>query len=325
MKPGKPSVRKRSRSVSRPGGKLNVILFLRRAAGTRRVDVPAPLALGALTLIVTLLVGGAFYAGVNLGERSGAVFAADSPQELRPLVAQQKAELDAIRLHVQQRVDSIAARIGQVNAHVLRLDAVGKRLVQMADLDAREFDFSVAPASGGPETPGVAPAASDITLMLDRLESRLLIRDAQMGALENLIMQRELRAQILPEGRPVKRGFISSYYGDRQDPLTGHGAFHTGLDFAGNLNDPVVSVGAGIVTFVGEQPGYGAVVEVTHGDGYVTRYAHNGRIVVKQGDTVQRGQTVAMMGSSGRSTGPHVHFEVLRAGRPVNPLTYIGG
>lgn len=304
---------------------MNVILFLRRAAGTRRVDVPAPIVIGALSLVLVCLVGGAFYAGLSLGARSGAVFAAESPAEMRRIVAQQKAELETMRQHVQQRIDSIAARVGQVNAHVLRLDAVGKRLVQMADLDSREFDFSIPPASGGPETQGVAPAAPDINFMLDGLESRLVLRDAQMGALENLIMQRELRAQILPEGRPVKRGFISSYYGDRQDPLTGHGAFHTGVDFAGNINDPVVSVGAGIVTFAGEQPGYGAVVEVTHGDGYVTRYGHNARIVVKQGDTVQRGQTLALMGSSGRSTGPHVHFEVLRAGRPVNPLTYIGG
>lgn len=304
---------------------MNVILFLRRAAGTRRVDVPAPIVIGALSLVLVCLVGGAFYAGLSLGARSGAVFAAESPAEMRRIVAQQKAELETMRQHVQQRIDSIAARVGQVNAHVLRLDAVGKRLVQMADLDSREFDFSIPPASGGPETQGVAPAAPDINVMLDGLESRLVLRDAQMGALENLIMQRELRAQILPEGRPVKRGFISSYYGDRQDPLTGHGAFHTGVDFAGNINDPVVSVGAGIVTFAGEQPGYGAVVEVTHGDGYVTRYGHNARIVVKQGDTVQRGQTLALMGSSGRSTGPHVHFEVLRVGRPVNPLTYIGG
>lgn len=304
---------------------MNVILFLRRAAGTRRIDVPAPIVIGALSLVLVCLVGGAFYAGLSLGARSGAVFAAESPAEMRRIVAQQKAELETMRQHVQQRIDSIAARVGQVNAHVLRLDAVGKRLVQMADLDSREFDFSIPPASGGPETQGVAPAAPDINVMLDGLESRLVLRDAQMGALENLIMQRELRAQILPEGRPVKRGFISSYYGDRQDPLTGHGAFHTGVDFAGNINDPVVSVGAGIVTFAGEQPGYGAVVEVTHGDGYVTRYGHNARIVVKQGDTVQRGQTLALMGSSGRSTGPHVHFEVLRAGRPVNPLTYIGG
>lgn len=304
---------------------MNVILFLRRAAGTRRVDVPAPFAIGALSLIALLLVGGAFYAGMILGERSGAVFAVDSPAELRRIVALQKAELEATRQHVQERIDSIAARIGQVNAHVLRLDAVGKRLVQMAALDSREFDFSAPPASGGPETRGIAPAVPDITTMLDRLESRLLMRDAQMGALENLILQRELRAQTLPDGRPVKRGFISSYYGDRQDPLTGHGAFHTGVDFAGNLNDPVVSVGAGIVTFVGEQPGYGTVVEVTHGDGYVTRYAHNAQISVKQGDTVQRGQTLALMGSSGRSTGPHVHFEVLRAGHAVNPLSYIGG
>ena len=116
---------------------MNVILFLRRAAGTRRVDVPAPLAIGALSLVLIVLVGGAFYAGLSLGARSGAVFAADSPAEMRRIVAQQKAELETLRQRVQQRIDSIAARVGQVNAHVLRLDAVGKRLVQMADLDRK--------------------------------------------------------------------------------------------------------------------------------------------------------------------------------------------
>jgi murein DD-endopeptidase MepM/ murein hydrolase activator NlpD len=304
---------------------VNVILFLRRATSAHRIHVSGPLALGAVSLVLVVLLGGAFYAGLHLGERSNAAFAADSPAELRRIAAQQKTELDRMREQLQQRVDSIAARMGQINAHVLRMDALGKRLVQMADIDSREFDFTTPPATGGPETAGVAPQVPDLTAMLDRLESRLMLRDSQMGALENLIMQRELRAQILPDGRPVKRGFISSYFGDRQDPLTGHGAFHTGVDFAGNLNDPVVSVGAGVVTFVGDQAGYGAVVEVTHGDGYVTRYAHNAKIIVRRGDTVQRGQTLALMGSSGRSTGPHVHFEVLRADRPVNPLSYIGG
>ena len=150
-------------------------------------------------------------------------------------------------------------------------------------------------------------------------------RDAQLGVLEQLILQRDLRRQIVPEGRPVQRGFLSSGYGLRQDPLSGATAFHRGVDFAGNAGDAVIAVGAGVVTFAGYKQGYGYLVDVTHGDGYVTRYAHNSRVLVQQGDTVARGQKLAVMGSSGRSTGPHVHFEVLRNGRPVNPLSYLGG
>jgi murein DD-endopeptidase MepM/ murein hydrolase activator NlpD len=165
---------------------------------------------------------------------------------------------------------------------------------------------------------------TDLSAMIDNLESQLAARDAQLGVLETLIMQRELRRQIRPEGRPVTRGYLSSGFGTRQDPFTGHGAWHLGVDFAGKEGDPVLAVGAGIVTFAGERSGYGLVVEVNHGDGFVTRYAHNRRILVKVGDSVIRGHQLAAMGSTGRSTGPHVHFEVLRNGRQVNPLAYIG-
>jgi murein DD-endopeptidase MepM/ murein hydrolase activator NlpD len=161
--------------------------------------------------------------------------------------------------------------------------------------------------------------------MIDDFESRLVQRDTQLNVLEQIILQRELRKQILPEGRPVERGFLSSGFGNRQDPLSGEFSFHRGVDFAGNAGDLVIAVGAGVVTFAGYRPDYGYVVDVTHGDGYVTRYAHNARVLVRQGETVSRGQRLAVMGSTGRSTGPHVHFEVLRNGTPVNPLAYLGG
>ena len=160
--------------------------------------------------------------------------------------------------------------------------------------------------------------------MLSRLEERVALRDAQLSVLENVILQRELREQIVPDGRPVRRGFISSYFGERQDPFTGHQAFHKGVDFAGTMGAEVISVAAGIVTYVGEKLGFGHLIEVSHGGGLVTRYAHNKPATVNVGDTVQRGQTLALMGSTGRSTGPHVHFEVLRDGAPVNPLSFIG-
>ena len=161
--------------------------------------------------------------------------------------------------------------------------------------------------------------------MIDDFESRLVRRDAQLNVLEQIILQRELRKQIVPEGRPVERGFLSSSFGHRQDPVSGEFNFHRGIDFAGESGDKIIAVGAGVVTFAGYRPDYGYVVDVTHGDGYITRYAHNARVLVRPGDMVSRGQQLAVMGSTGRSTGPHVHFEVLRNGAPVNPLSYLGG
>jgi murein DD-endopeptidase MepM/ murein hydrolase activator NlpD len=304
---------------------VRLVVLQRRAAGAFSINLSGPWLFGLCSVVLVSLMLGAFFAGLQLGSSAG-VLGDGSPTSIARTALQQKAELDELRHRVQERVDSMSARVGQLNAHIIRLDALGKRLAEMADVDSREFDFSTVPSSGGPETDsGVRPEAPDLAAMIDHFESRLAQRDSQLGVLEQLILQRELRRQTVPEGRPVLRGFMSSGFGVRPDPLSGEFAFHRGIDFAGNVGDTVVAVGAGVVTFSGYKPDYGYVVDVTHGDGYVTRYAHNDRVLVKQGETVSRGQRVAIMGSTGRSTGPHVHFEVLRNGTPVNPLSYIGG
>ena len=164
----------------------------------------------------------------------------------------------------------------------------------------------------------------DLSSMISSLEQRVDLRDSQLAALENVILARELKAQIHPEGRPVTGGFISSYFGEREDPFSGHEAYHKGVDFAGSAGSNVMAVAAGIVTWAGQRTGYGNLVEINHGDGYVTRYAHNEKTLVAVGQAVKRGEAVALMGSTGRSTGPHVHFEVLRNGRQVDPLSFIG-
>jgi murein DD-endopeptidase MepM/ murein hydrolase activator NlpD len=196
----------------------------------------------------------------------------------------------------------------------------------MADIDNREFDFDSDPPTGGPESDGEGVSAQipDLTAMLDRLDKRVELRDSQLAALENVILARDLKKQIHPEGRPVTQGFISSYFGEREDPFTGREAYHKGVDFAGSAGEDVVAVAAGVVTWAGQRSGYGTLVEINHGDSYVTRYAHNERALVNVGDTVKRGQRIALMGSTGHSTGPHVHFEVLRNGRQVDPLSFIG-
>jgi murein DD-endopeptidase MepM/ murein hydrolase activator NlpD len=242
------------------------------------------------------------------------------------LLAEQKKQIADLKQQVQLRVDAMAMRLGEVNAHVIRLDALGKRLTEMADIDSREFNFDRDPPRGGPEGDGEGMSAQipDLSAQLSQLEQRVDLRETQLSALENVILARELHQEIHPEGRPVANGFISSYFGERADPFDGLETFHKGVDFAGTVGSPVTAVAAGVVTWAGERTGYGKLVEINHGDGFTTRYAHNERTLVTVGQTVKRGESVALMGSTGRSTGPHVHFEVLRNGRQVDPLSYIG-
>jgi murein DD-endopeptidase MepM/ murein hydrolase activator NlpD len=217
-------------------------------------------------------------------------------------------------------------RLGSINANIIRLNALGKQLTQMANINSREFDFDHDPPQGGSDSDGVGHGAQipDLTLMIDDLSRRIDSRSAQFSSLENVILGRQLSAQIKPTGRPVREGYISSYFGERMDPFNGEQAMHKGVDFATDAGADVLAVASGIVTWSGPREGYGYLIEINHGNGYSTRYAHNAETLVAVGDTVQRGQAVAVVGSTGRSTGPHVHFEVLRDGTQIDPMVYVG-
>jgi murein DD-endopeptidase MepM/ murein hydrolase activator NlpD len=162
-----------------------------------------------------------------------------------------------------------------------------------------------------------------LTAALDTLEVHLLDRQRQLTVLESLMSTRSLGERTLPGGWPIVGGWISSHFGHRSDPFTGRGAFHSGVDFAAPPGTEVIVTGPGVVTFAGYKSGYGHVVEVTHPTGYVTRYGHNSRNLVREGQTVQKGDPIAIIGSSGRSTGTHVHFEVERDGKTQNPMRYL--
>ena len=303
---------------------MNVILLSKRDGKARQYNLARPLTLGLVLAVTAVIVGGAFTLGLQLGKGVHRDLALAETNRFAALLAQQKQEIAGLKQQLQLRIDAMAMRIGEVNAHVIRLDALGKRLTEMADIDSREFDFDRDPPSGGPEGEGVSAQIPDLSQMLAQLARRADLRESQLAALENVILTRELKEEIHPEGRPVSSGYISSYFGERADPFDGREAFHKGVDFAGTLGSDVVAVAAGVVTWSGERSGYGKLIEINHGDGFVTRYAHNERTLVQVGQTVRRGEAVALMGSTGRSTGPHVHFEVLRNGRQVNPLSYVG-
>ena len=304
---------------------MNVIFLSKREGKARQLNLAHPLTLSLIGGFVLVVLGSAFMLGVQLGrDGQGRVMSGDALQRVGAL-AQERAQISELKQQLQLRIDAMAMRLGEVNAHVLRLDALGKRLTEMADIDSREFNFDREPPRGGSaEGEGVSAQIPDLSQMLSTLERRVDTRESQLAALENVILAKELKREIHPEGRPVESGFISSYFGEREDPFDGQETFHKGVDFAGAKGSTVMAVAAGIVTWAGERSGFGKLVEINHGDGYVTRYAHNEKTLVSVGETVKRGDPVGLMGSTGHSTGPHVHFEVLRNGRQVDPLSFIG-
>lgn len=282
--------------------------------------------LAVLAAVSVLLAGGVFYGGYSAARLLGVSVPRAEMEAWRAELAGQEAALNETRAALQQNVDALALRLGQMNAHVVRLDALGSRLTQMADLNDGEFDFDSSPSLGGPEEPLLVAESnrlSGVVEELDALDRQLADRGRQLEVLEEFLMDRKLRDEVHPEGRPVRAGYISSGFGTRTDPFTGRMANHKGVDFAGRAGAEVVAVASGVVIWSGPRYGYGQLVEINHGNGYVTRYAHNANNLVAVGDTVRRGQVIAEMGSTGRATGPNLHFEVHHNGRPVNPLTYI--
>lgn len=281
------------------------------------------IAIPAAVVAVLLLMAAAFIVGTEVGSqgRLSETLVGRWSEDL----AEQRAMIARARDAVDQQVSALAARVGRMQAQLIRLDALGKHLTEVAKLDRGEFDFDQAPALGGPrnDAAGSGPAVPSLDEMLDTVDAAIDNRRRQLTALQELILTRELARQIVPGGRPVESGYISSLYGYRTDPFDGHNSFHSGLDFAGPAGTRVLAVGDGIVSHAGNDGGYGKLVEITHGNGYVTRYAHNAKLLVEPGQTVRRGDPIALMGSTGRSTAPHVHFEVLRDGRAVNPLSFV--
>jgi murein DD-endopeptidase MepM/ murein hydrolase activator NlpD len=291
---------------------MNLIFFSRRRGQARHLHLTHPITLALAGVLGIALLAGVFAVGVRLGSAGFGT-------------REQLAEINDMRQQVQDRVDAMSLRLGEINAHMIRLDALGKRLTQMANINNRELDFDAPPAVGGPQegAAGVAAQVPDLNLMLDGMQRRLEQRDAQFAALENVVLSRSLNDAVHPEGRPVLEGYISSYFGGRQDPFDGTDTVHRGVDFAGPTGSQILAVAAGVVTRAESVSGYGNLVEINHGKGYVTRYAHNQRLLVRVGETVTRGTAIALMGSTGRSTGPHVHFEVLLNGQHLNPLAFI--
>jgi len=240
-------------------------------------------------------------------------------------LASQRKELNHVVSEADRHMNALSKQLGKMQARVIRLDALGRRLTKIAKLDKGEFDFDKQPAQGGPASSESLQSVSvpDFLQQLEGLSRQLDSRGEQLSVLETMMMSNKLQKEVIPKGRPITKGWMSSYYGMRTDPFSGKREHHKGVDFAGKEGSSVNVVASGVVTWASERYGYGNMVEVNHGNGYTTRYGHNKKILVKIGDKVVKGDKLALMGSTGRSTGPHVHFEVLKNGRNVNPTKYV--
>lgn len=278
--------------------------------------------LGAGIALFPLLLGFAAYGVARVLSPDGlAEHVALWHQQLQ----EQEEALEEISATSQREVDALAVRMAELQARMIRLDALGERLVETARLDTEEFDFSARPAVGGADTDedGQSYVIPDLAAAVSRLQHEINQRELQLDLLDNLLADRQLGDDIAVSGWPVSKGWISSGYGQRSDPFDGRKKMHFGVDFSSREGSKVIAVASGVVTWAGEKDGFGLAVEVNHGSGYMTRYAHNQENLVAVGDIVKKGEAIARVGSTGRSTGPHLHFEVYKHGRVVDPASYI--
>jgi len=302
------------------------IIFVSHQHGKARSLALSNRKLLLCTLLLLALVSAVFASGYQVAANNdGAEERQAFVQAWQDELQQKRQEIEQIQEDSQAQVKALTIRMAELHAKLIRLDALGEHLLSASDIDASEFDFSSAPAIGGrtESTTNESYQAPDFIRSIEALAFGIEQREQKLEMLNRVLGNKEFESDRYLSGRPIKKGWLSSYFGRRNDPFTGKVAWHQGVDFAGKDGSDIIAVAAGVVTWSGDRYGYGNLVEVNHGGSYVTRYAHAKELLVKVGDVVDKGQIVALMGSSGRSTGPHVHFEVLRAGNPVDPLRYV--
>lgn len=297
--------------------------------------------LGGGLLVILLLVAAALYHVVFL---QAARYGWPVVNEFMRLVVQD--ELARRDRFVRENLDAMAHKVGEMQAKMIQLDAISERVSGLAGL--RQEDLRTLPASvagpaepvapavpggrGGPYFPAAdhttghpeGPSLDYLTQWVTNLDLQSEQRTDAFTFIESRLLERRLQALMVPSSPPVS-GPVGSGFGFRADPFTGHSALHTGLDFPAESGTPITAAAGGVVVNVGRHPAYGQMLELDHGNGLVTRYAHASKILVKQGDLVRRGQPIAAVGTTGRSTGPHLHFEVLVEGVPQDPVKFLSG
>jgi len=225
-----------------------------------------------------------------------------------------------------QEIIALTIKVAELQSQILRLNALGDRLATESNIPDKEFNFQLQPPSGGPlqTTDAIRhKTLAELLLEINQLAEQVNYEEKQLKVLESLTLGHHIQNTSYLSGRPISKGWLSSYYGVRKDPFNGKPAMHKGVDFAGKENADIIATASGVVSWSGKRYGYGNLIEIDHGNGFKTRFGHNKTILVKVGDVVTKGDVIAKMGSTGRSTGPHVHYEILRNNSQINPIKYV--
>ena len=308
---------------------MKIILISYKIDKVRTLSLNSWVKSALSVLLVGIPVTAGTMLGIKIADGRWELLFDNSIAQMQSQIVLQQEEVDAGRQQVYNSLSGMTLKLAKLRSRLVRLDALGEQLTQMASLEDGEFDFSSAPGLGGPIESPLAEIANEaeieekVSLMFAKLDDSISSRESQLQILQSMLSDKKLKRESMVAGLPIKKGWMSSEYGMRIDPFHGKQQWHAGVDFAGRDGDDVIAVASGVVTWSGDRNGYGKMVEINHSDGYITRYAHNQENIAHLGAIVQKGDVIAQMGSSGRSTGPHVHFEVFKNGRTVDPASYI--
>ena len=301
---------------------MNIILVSNNLAKTRNVSLN-----GVHLLVTAAIFLALFIMAVLAAEYAIVRFQPGRiSNEMRAwLASAQNHEQQKQQSYLRESLDTMANSLGQMQARLLRLDSLGTRLVKVAGMKPQEIDFSQLPAQGGAYVP---VGQQDVTLssmnqQLGSLSTLMTDRGDKLAALETLLQQDRLKNKMLNTIQPVSSGWFSSNFGWRVDPFTGKSAMHEGVDYVVPEGTPIHAAASGIVVYAGMHPDFGNLVEIDHGNDILTRYAHASKLMVKVGQLVKRGQLISLVGSTGRSTGNHLHFEVRFKGLAQNPIRFL--
>lgn len=301
---------------------MHIILVSSRFAKARSITLNGSHLLLAAFLAMGLLLASAFAVQYTIIRFHPDAMSAGMRNWLASMQAEGQQKQQS---YLREGLDSMAARLGQMQAQLLRLDALGARLAKLSGIKPQEFNFDHPPAQGGPYVPSVQQDVSLASMNAQLASLSLLLNDRndKLGALETLLMQSSLDKKQFPSMPPTADGWHSSDFGWRLDPFTGKNALHEGVDFMVPEGSPILASAGGIVVYSDYHPQYGNMVEIDHGNDIVTRYAHASRLLVQSGQIVRRGQEIARVGNTGRSTGSHLHFEVRYKGLAQNPARFL--
>jgi murein DD-endopeptidase MepM/ murein hydrolase activator NlpD len=242
----------------------------------------------------------------------------------RSKLSEQDDVVEQLREQSIARRQAVGRQIAEMQSRLWRMEALASYMHETSGLPKDEFDFDAPVSQGGPlSNEAEVLAVDNLDTQLASLSQRLKQRETELSILDQVLLGIYNDKGARPAGAPIIKGWMSSPFGERVDPISGKKAWHEGMDFAGAKGSEVIAVANGVVVFAGYRDGYGQMVEISHGKDMRTRYGHHQEVLVHAGQSVKRGDVIARMGSSGRSTGPHVHFEVLKEGRPVNPARYV--